>query len=173
MHPSITYVEVGASTPMTTWAGFGRNNIALYNGLAIGNVDAVEAEGDSFDGCYAHASPNNNAQHAHTISPCVNGQGITGSKTNKPGACNQLNCWGNMRTMMSGWTSTNGNYGGVYGLARDGHVIFGPYNSDGELWGCEDVDLCNGFFLSDGSYGYASTTFFPYMVGCWGPAPTG
>ena len=73
MHPSITYVEVGASTSMQTWAGFGRNNIALYNGLAMGNKDAVEVEGASFDGCYAHASSNNNAQHAHTISPCVNG----------------------------------------------------------------------------------------------------
>lgn len=76
--------------------------------------------------------------------------------------------------MMGTWTAAGGrNFGGIYGLARDGHVIFGPYNSDGEVWTCDDVDMCNGFFLSDGSYGYASTTFFPYMVGCWGPAPSG
>lgn len=72
--------------------------------------------------------------------------------------------------MLDGWSTRDGDYGGVYGLARDGHVIFGPYNSDGEVWTCDDVDMCNGFFLDDGSYGYASTTFFPYMVGCWGPA---
>lgn len=67
------------------------------------------------------------------------------------------------------WTSTD-NYGGVYGIAKDGHVIYGPYNRWGEIWECEDLDYCNGFFLPDTSYGYASTTFFPYTVGCWGPA---
>ena len=59
----------------------------------------------------------------------------------------------------------------MIGLAKDGHVIYGPYNSDGELWTCEDTDICNGFFLDDGSYGYGSTGHFPYTVGCWGPGP--
>ena len=48
----------------------------------------------------------------------------------------------------------------------DGHVIYGPYNIAGELWDWDDVDVCNGFFHTDGSYNYASTTFFPYTVGC-------
>lgn len=56
-------------------------------------------------------------------------------------------------------------------MAKDGHVIFGPYNKDGELWSCDNVDACNGFVLPDGSYGYAATTKFPYTVGCFGPAP--
>jgi hypothetical protein len=64
---------------------------------------------------------------------------------------------------------SDGTYGTFYGLAKDGHVIYGPYNADGDLWSCEDVDMCNGFTLTDGSYGYASTTFFPYIVGYWGP----
>lgn len=67
------------------------------------------------------------------------------------------------------WTTTS-DYGGVYGIAKDGHLIMGPYNDNGELWGCDDVDFCNGFFMSDTSYAYASTTFFPYTVGCWGPS---
>lgn len=54
------------------------------------------------------------------------------------------------------------------GIARDGHIIVGPYNSDGEVWGCDDVDICNGVFLNDESYAYALTTKFPYSVGCWG-----
>lgn len=41
------------------------------------------------------------------------------------------------------------NYGGMIGIAKDGHVIYGPYNKDGELWGCTDTDYCNGFFLGD------------------------
>lgn len=64
------------------------------------------------------------------------------------------------------------NYGGIYGVARDGHVIYGPYNADGELWSCEDHDVCNGFFTESGPYAYASTANFPYIVGCWGPGPT-
>lgn len=44
------------------------------------------------------------------------------------------------------WIAT-ANYGGVTGIAKDGHVIYGPYNGNGELWACEDLDFCNGFFL--------------------------
>merc|ERR1711865_775285 len=36
----------------------------------------------------SHASPNNYAQHAHSLSPCLNGSELTGSTTAKPGACN-------------------------------------------------------------------------------------
>jgi hypothetical protein len=71
--------------------------------------------------------------------------------------------------MINGWDNKI-KYGGVFGIAKDGHVIYGPYNAKGELWSCYDHDSCNGFFLEDGSYGYVSSTFFPYTVGCWGPA---
>ena len=57
------------------------------------------------------------------------------------------------------------------GLAKDGHIIVGPYNDDGELWSCDEHDVCNGVFLSDNSYAYAMTYTFPYVVGCWGPGP--
>jgi hypothetical protein len=57
------------------------------------------------------------------------------------------------------------------GLAKDGHIIVGPYNKDGELWTCEDHDVCNGAFLKDNSYAYVMTTTFPYVIGCWGPGP--
>jgi hypothetical protein len=67
-----------------------------------------------------------------------------------------------------GWPSKS-NYGGILGLARDGHMIVGPYNSKGELWACDEHDFCNGTYLPDGSYVYVMTTTFPYVVGCWGP----
>lgn len=58
------------------------------------------------------------------------------------------------------------------GIAKDGHVIWGPYNqnSDGDFnpWKACDVDLCNGAYVN-GNYGYAATLFHPYTVGCWGP----
>ena len=66
------------------------------------------------------------------------------------------------------------------GLAQDGHVIYGPYNQYGELWTCDDHDLCNGHFFTDvpidqdkelySAYGYVTTLTHPYHVGCWGPA---
>ena len=70
---------------------------------------------------------------------------------------------------LNSWTEKT-NYGGDVGLARDGHVIVGPYNADGETWDCDEHDICNGTFLSDGSYAYVATKNFPYIVGCWGPS---
>lgn len=65
----------------------------------------------------------------------------------------------------------NGNFTNeqVIGIAKDGHLIYGPYNGSGELYTCDDRDVCNGKFMSDGSYAYVSTTTHPYLVGCWGP----
>jgi hypothetical protein len=59
------------------------------------------------------------------------------------------------------------------GLARDGKVIYGPYNSNGELWNPCDVDMCNGRNMDSTHYGYVATMFFPYTVGCWGPGNRG
>lgn len=87
-----------------------------------------------------------------------------------PNICSETDCTdGPVSWALKAYTSTS-NYGGDVGLARDGHVIKGPYNAAGELWGCDDHDICNGAFLSDGSYAYVTTTTFPYTVGCWGPA---
>ena len=55
------------------------------------------------------------------------------------------------------------------GLARDGRIIYGPYKPDGKLWQPCDVDLCNGRKFSRLNYGYVTTMFHPYIVGCWGP----
>lgn len=71
--------------------------------------------------------------------------------------------------MTLGWPS-KANYGGMIGIARDGHVIVGPYNANGELWICDEHDFCNGTFITGGSYAYVLTSTFPYVVGCWGPA---
>lgn len=74
------------------------------------------------------------------------------------------------------WATTNQTVADVaplepIGLAKDGHIIIGPYNEDGELWSCDEHDICNGLFLDDNSYAYAMTWTFPYVVGCWGPGP--
>ena len=106
-----------------------------------------------------------------TMSPCMvlppiyNPQYCTNTLNNEKSQCDQFPyVW-----MTQGWPTT-ANYGGIIGLARDGHIIVGPYNSNGELWHCDEHDFCNGSFLKDGTYAYVLTANFPYVVGCWGPA---
>lgn len=57
----------------------------------------------------------------------------------------------------------------VVGIARDGHLIYGPYKDAINLWQPTEVDICNGKIIN-GKYAYVMTFFFPYTVGCYGPA---
>lgn len=156
---------------MYSCSGFALTGGAIYNGLAGGNVDAVETELDTLDNCLSHGTPTGEL-HYHSLSPCIKSGTYTSTST-KPGTCpDTSSCTSDIFSFMrTNWSST-ANYGGVAGIARDGHVIYGPYNAAGEVWGCDDHDVCNGFFLADNSYGYASTATFPYVVGCWGPGPS-
>lgn len=72
---------------------------------------------------------------------------------------------------MKKYTSSDLPYSKEVGLAKDGHIIVGPYNNNGELYECDDHDVCNGVFLEDNSYAYVTTQRFPYVAGCWGPGP--
>ena len=148
-------------------AGIAVTGGLIFNGLAATMQDAVETELSTLDKCLSHTAPHGDL-HYHSITPCAK----IGSKTEKPDICiNDSDCLEHVGSWATlGWTNDEP-YGGIYGIARDGHVIYGPYNKDGELWACDDHDVCNGFFLEDGSYGYASTITFPYIVGCWGPGP--
>ena len=114
--------------------------------------------------------------HYDSIGLCMQPSGQT-STTLVPTLCpteaNDESCTDDpIAWALQSWTTTS-NYGGQVGLARDGHIIMGPYNSDGELWDCttDDLDICNGRFFSEdgGDYRYVTTETFPYTVGCWGP----
>lgn len=169
MGNNITYMFDEDAARITTAGGVATDGVLLYNGLAQGDVDAVYNEVYTMDLCLEHTS-RQGFMHHHSVSPCGGSENTVSSTTTKPGACptNGTKCLDG-GYMYRGWS--NESYGGVWGLAKDGHVIYGPYNDKGELWNCDDVDICNGFTDSDGSYSYASTTFFPYLVGCWGPGP--
>ncbi|CDW91700.1 UNKNOWN [Stylonychia lemnae] len=54
------------------------------------------------------------------------------------------------------------------GIAKDGNIIYGPYDASGQLWDQSTLDVCNGIFV-DKQYAYVATPNFPYLVGCWGP----
>ncbi len=42
----------------------------------------------------------------------------------------------------------------VLGIAKDGHLIVGPYDSTGTLFDCTTLDQCGGITLSNGNYVY-------------------
>lgn len=111
--------------------------------------------------------------HYHSLGACATTSSLR-STTIVPALCD--NSYNTCLSKPYEWATdyafpTTTNHGGDFGLARDGHVIKGPYDANGELWDCGDLDMCNGTFLSDGSYVYAPTAKFPHVVGCWGPAP--
>jgi len=85
-----------------------------------------------------------------SLSPCIK----ESSMTVAPGACaddevcDNNNHDGPWRVAVDAWESKR-HHGGEAGLARDGHVIYGPYNADGEIWSCDDHDICNGVFFEN------------------------
>ena len=46
--------------------------------------------------------------------------------------------------------------------------MYGPYDQNGNMWNKDEIDVCNGM-LVNGRYSYVSTTWHPYMLGCYGP----
>lgn len=171
--------------PIATASGIALSGAYIYNSLNADNYDAVEAETNVLDVCLSHPSPFG-AYHYHFWSPCINkGKGYF-SQTESPPLCrDSKECrWNTAQFVLDSqngdrlaipeqnqpsWSDKR-NFGGFVGLAKDGHVMVGPYNEEGNLWSCEEKDICNGAFI-DGQYAYVSTTGFPYTLGCWGPGP--
>ena len=165
--------------PIATAAGIALTGTYIYNSLAVGNTDAIDEEIKSMDSCLNHPT-GTGALHYHFWSPCIKPGFGFASTTDAPVLCNSSvnnECMTDPSNYVktkasSGQTSPyadTSDYGGVIGLAKDGHIIVGPYNKSGTSWGCDEHDICNGTFL-DGQYVYVSTGTFPYVVGCWGPA---
>lgn len=51
----LAYNQVQGNSDTTS--GFAFDNISIFNGLALGNLDAVETEGYTMDYCLTHSSP--------------------------------------------------------------------------------------------------------------------
>ena len=43
--------------------------------------------------------------------------------------------------------SKNNTGNGIIGIAEDGHLVYGLYNQENELWDCSQYDECNGSTL--------------------------
>jgi hypothetical protein len=76
----------GSFSSMSTMSGIAITGGSIFNGLAGGNVDAIESELDTMDQCLAHASPTGQ-QHYHGLTPCAQSSASMTSSTVKPGTC--------------------------------------------------------------------------------------
>ena len=135
----------GTTGNINTWAGIALDNVAIFNGLDANQQDAVEVEGDTLDECLTHSSPQG-VIHYHSLGNCATPSTYTSTST-VPGICNNnyntcLAAPFAFATNSGAWDSTS-NHGGVFGLARDGHKIVGPYDASGELWDCSELDMCS------------------------------
>ena len=124
----------------------------------------------------SHPSPNSDF-HYHFWSPCLKKNLGWWSDSESPPLCrDQQFCTTHPSGFARNFSAdgldlpyTKDNWDDVIGIARDGHMIIGPYDQDGSVFFC-DRDVCNGKFI-DGSYVYVGSDQFPYVVGCWGPGP--
>ena len=143
----------------------------IFNALASGNQDAVQNEWVTLDNCLTHPTPYGE-YHYHMWSPCYKKGNGYASTSVAPNMCKDtMECHKDpMQFAINAAFTDTSTYGEIIGVTKDGHLVYGPYNSNGELWSCEEHDVCNGTFI-DGNYVYVSTTTFPYILGCFGPGP--
>ncbi|CAF3513254.1 unnamed protein product [Rotaria sp. Silwood1] len=162
------YVSKSSSDSFNTLAGISVDGVTILNVNSANNVDPFYPAGnftpESVDACLGHPNPSNNGYHYHIASGCALNPptGKIASCKNTP-ACNASVANYTISTFSSYRTLT------VIGIAKDGHVIYGPYNSNGQEV-TSGFDICNGMFYdSIGNYAYFATRTYPYITGCFGP----
>ena len=171
--PEESHFELLGSGSMRTTTGIALDGIPYFNQMSADNVDPFypawvpPTTGDlppveAVDMCLGHAT----TYHYHLISPCVI---APGSQGDEPGPCRSggRNPCDPVEQAMSEYPAELV----VIGIAKDGHVMYGPYLSNGEEAVEAGLDVCNGavgLAECDDSYAYFGTRTFPYLSGCFG-----
>ena len=160
------YVQSQLSTPLPTTAGVGIDGLSIFNANSLNQVDPFYPAGgfppEGVDQCLSH--PGGGELHYHMASGCM----VNPPQGNLTGCIPQIGCANNIAPyslqMFSSYKTLT-----VIGIAKDGHVIYGPYLSSGAQV-TSGFDVCNGMFYdSIGNYAYFATTTYPYITGCFGP----
>jgi hypothetical protein len=140
----------------------------MYTPDSLNNVDPFYpppgAQKEQVDTCLAHCQ-GAGIYHYHISSGC-----IVNPPTGPISACAAVtSCISNISAYaISGFSSYQTMT--VIGVAKDGHVVYGPYLSAGTRV-TSGFDVCNGMFYDAiGNYAYFATSTYPYLVGCFGPA---
>lgn len=124
------FVMNSGSTSLNTLAGVSIDGVSILNVNSANNVDPFFPTGgysaESVDSCLGHPNPSNNAYHYHAASGCAftSSNSTIQSCTSTP-ACSSNIATYSISTFSSYRTLT------VIGIAKDGHIIYGPYTSAG------------------------------------------
>jgi hypothetical protein len=161
----VTYLQ---SNYLNTLAGISIDNVAILNVNSLNNVDPFYPPAgytaEMVDTCLAH--PNmNGIYHYHMASGCA-----VSPPTGNISACSaSAACSSDIASFSLTLFPSSAKKLTVIGLAKDGHVIYGPYYLNGQLT-TTGIDICNGMFYDIlGNYAYFATTKYPYITGCFGP----
>ncbi len=159
---------VNYGTNIDTATGVSVDGIVMYTPDSLNNVDPFYpppgAQKEQVDTCLAHCQAAG-IYHYHISSGCM-----VNPPTGPISACALVtSCISNISAYaISGFSSYQTMT--VIGVAKDGHVVYGPYLSAGTRV-TSGFDVCNGMFYdSIGNYAYFATSTYPYLVGCFGPA---
>jgi YHYH protein len=125
----------------------------------------VELADEYVDGCLGH--PNGPGMyHYHIISPCI----IDSSSVDATTPCTNIDsCVSDVKTYALSYYSDY-QQETLVGIAKDGHMILGPYDYTGSQFDCTEFDQCGGVYSNDGSYVYIFNNVYPYINNCFGPA---
>ena len=143
-------------------------SILLTGAYAYSAHDAENINDESqlaVDQCLSRATDSGRF-HYDIWSPCAVSGG-SASTSVAPGLCSDdQTCSADQVdfSKQNGYTSSEPQ---LIGLARDGHLLYGPQGFDGV-----SVDECNGY-TQDGNYVYASRSEAPYTITCWGAPASG
>jgi hypothetical protein len=167
--PSTSNVTI-YSTPATTYtlAGVSIDNVAIMNPNSLNNVDPFFPPNVTYkehvDTCLAHPQAAG-IYHYHMASGCA-----VSPPTGNISSCDATTaCSTDIISYALSLFPSSADTLTVIGIAKDGHVIYGPYLSNGKLI-TSGIDICNGMFYDTiGNYAYFATTKFPYITGCFGP----
>ena len=78
--------------------------------------------------------------------------------------------WTDPTAMYAKYWPTTAEPSPIVGWALDGHPIFGPYDTTGELAKASDLDKCHGK-TEGGAYRYYMSTEAPFMPTCFSGKP--
>eukprot|EP00347_Sterkiella_histriomuscorum_P013853 403363115 len=154
--------------------GISLNGVPIHEGYSVFGYDAYYPRRLSrdyplravqVDECLGNAD-DRGYYHYYSVSPCL--QSSNYKKLRVKNMCSDVGLCAN-ETVQYALNYFVKDFAPI-GIAKDGHIIIGPYKDDKTLWQPCEVDACNGVVNEAGEYSYVSTMFYPYTVGCWGPS---
>ena len=119
--------------------GIAFTGVPIFDGSSENNVDALFPNPNipannylhTMDACLGNVDHQNPFYHYYTYSPCMMNTTTQWVATNMTQCSGFGNCYTSVLNYMVAGATKNLT---MVGVARDGHIIYGPYNSQGNLW---------------------------------------